>query len=192
MPRMSEAEKRKSHNKILGAASRLLRANGTEATSVSDVMQAAGLTHGGFYRHFKSKDELVAAAFRTAVDEVLNDMEEASDDAARKKARRDYVDTYLSQGHVDNRAEGCPLAALANDLGRGEEDGRREGLAAVDRVSELLATRGGRAEGTALLALMVGTVTLARLAESDVMAEGIVKAGRTAAELLEREWPLDT
>ncbi|MCK7612932.1 TetR/AcrR family transcriptional regulator [Roseibium sediminicola] len=189
MPRMSEAEKRKSHKKILEAAARMLRAQGTEATSVSDVMQAAGLTHGGFYRHFKSKDELVAAAFRTAVDDVLNDMEAAPDDGARTKARRDYVETYLSKAHVDNRAEGCPLAALASDLGRGEDGGRREGLAAVDRVAELLRTGGDSAQGTALLALMVGTVTLARLADTGTEAESIVAAGRTAADLLEKGWP---
>lgn len=190
MPRMSEAEKRKSHRKILEAASRMLRAQGTDATSVSDVMQAAGLTHGGFYRHFKSKDELVAAAFRTAVDDVLNDIEAAPDDGARAKARQDYVATYLSKAHVDNRAEGCPLAALASDLGRGENDGRREGLAAVGRVAELLRTGDDSAQGRALLALMVGTVTLARLADTGAGAEGIVDAGRTAAELLEKSWPM--
>lgn len=189
MPRMSEAEKRKSHKKILEAASRMLRAQGTEATSVSDVMQAAGLTHGGFYRHFKSKDELVVEAFRTAVDDVLNDMEETSDDAAQVIARRDYVDTYLSMAHVRNRAEGCPLAALASDLGRGDKDGRREGVAAIDRVSELLKTGGVQAQGTALLALLVGTVTLARLAETDTVAESILEAGQTGAELVERKWP---
>lgn len=188
MPRMSEAEKQRSHRKILDAASRMLRARGTEATSVSDVMQAAGLTHGGFYRHFKSKDELVAAAFRTAVDDVLGDMEKASSDAEQASARRDYVETYLSRAHVDNRAQGCPLAALANDIGRGDEEARREGLSAVERVSGLLNVAGDDAGGTALLALMVGTVTLARLAETDKAAERILEAGRVGAELLERDW----
>lgn len=188
MPRMSEAEKQRSHKKILDAASRMLRAGGTEATSVSDVMQAAGLTHGGFYRHFKSKDELVAAAFRTAVDDVLGDMEKASSDAEQASARRDYVETYLSKAHVDNRAQGCPLAALANDIGRGDEEARREGLSAVERVSGLLNVAGDDAGGTALLALMVGTVTLARLAETDKAAERILEAGRFGAELLERDW----
>jgi len=189
MPRMSEAEKRKSHNKILEAASRMLRANGTEATSVSDVMQAAGLTHGGFYRHFKSKDDLVAAAFRKAVDEVLSGMEAASNEAEQAEARRDYVETYLSKAHVDNRAEGCPLAALANDIGRGDEEARREGLSAVERVSRLLNAARDDDGGTALLALMVGTVTLARLAETGKGAERILEAGRAGADLLEREWP---
>lgn len=189
MPRVSEAEKQKSHNKILEAAARMLRTEGTEATSVSDVMQAAGLTHGGFYRHFKSKDDLVSAAFRKAVDDVLKDMEQAPGDTERNKARRDYIDTYLSKGHIDNRGEGCPLASLANDLGRGEDAARREGMAAVDRVSALLKTGDAAAQGTALLALMVGTVTLARLAENKKTIEAVLAAGRTGADLLEECWP---
>eukprot|EP00903_Cladosiphon_okamuranus_P002208 g2206.t1 len=170
----------------------MLRAEGTDATSVSDVMQAAGLTHGGFYRHFKSKDELVSAAFRKAVDDVLKDMEQAPDETERSKARRDYIDTYLSKCHVDNRGDGCPLAALANDLSRGEEAARHEGLAAFERVSGLLKTDESPAQGKALLALMVGTVTLARLAEAEGKSESILEAGRTAAELLERNWPTRT
>ncbi|WP_422378052.1 TetR/AcrR family transcriptional regulator [Roseibium sp.] len=189
MPRMSEAEKQKSHNKILEAAARMLREEGTDATSVSDVMQAAGLTHGGFYRHFRSKDELVSAAFRKAVDDVLTEMEQAPDDAQKTRARRDYIDTYLSKCHVDNRGDGCPLAALAIDLSRGEEAARRDGLAAVDRVSALLKTGDAAAQGTALLALMVGTVTLARLAENGEATEAILEAGRTGADLLEKQWP---
>ncbi|MBT8476236.1 MAG: TetR/AcrR family transcriptional regulator, partial [Alphaproteobacteria bacterium] len=77
MPRMSAQEKQKSHERILKAASRLFRERGIETTSVADVMKAAGLTHGGFYRHFASKDALVAAAFRHAVDEVLSVVEAA-------------------------------------------------------------------------------------------------------------------
>ena len=189
MPRMSEAEKQKSHNKILEAAARMLRAEGTDATSVSDVMQAAGLTHGGFYRHFKSKGELVSAAFRKAVDDVLTEMEQAPDETEKTRARRDYIDTYLSKCHVDNRGAGCPLAALANDLSRGDEAARRDGLAAVERVSTLLKAGDAAGQGTALLALMVGTVTLARLADREQAAEAILKAGRTGVDLLERQWP---
>ena len=86
MPRMSEAEKRKSHRRILDAASRLMREKGIGSTSVSDVMKAARLTHGGFYRHFSSKDELVAAAFQHAVDDVVKGIE-----AARSETELDTV-----------------------------------------------------------------------------------------------------
>jgi AcrR family transcriptional regulator len=77
MPRVSNEEKQRNHNKIVDAAARLFRENGIEMTSVADVMKAAGLTHGGFYRHFGSKEDLISAALDRAVDDVLKEGEEA-------------------------------------------------------------------------------------------------------------------
>ncbi|MBG6178147.1 TetR/AcrR family transcriptional repressor of nem operon [Labrenzia sp. EL_208] len=185
---MSEAEKRKTHKRILEQAARIFREKGTETTSVSDVMQAAGLTHGGFYRHFKSKDDLVVAAFRNAVDGVLADMEDAASDEEREKAREAYIDTYLSLCHVDNRGEGCPLAALAGELSRGQVGGRREGCDAMHRVSQQLKQAEDTAQGIATLALMLGTVTLARLAENVNVADCVLDAGRNGVELIQRDW----
>lgn len=189
MPRMSEAEKRKSHNRILEEAARIFRERGVETTSVSDVMQAAGLTHGGFYRHFRSKDELVAAAFKAAVDDVLADLENAASDEEKADTRKAYIETYLSPCHVDNRGEGCPLAALAGDLSRGAPDAKREGYDALERVSQQLSEGGEPAQGVALLALMLGTVTLARLADTDGGAQTVLDAGRTGVGLLQNDWP---
>ncbi|CTQ57648.1 TetR/AcrR family transcriptional regulator [Roseibium album] len=186
---MSEAEKRKTHERILEQAARIFREKGTETTSVSDVMQAAGLTHGGFYRHFKSKDDLVVAAFRNAVDGVLADMEDAASDEEREKAREAYIDTYLSMCHVDNRPEGCPLAALAGNLSRGPQDARAAGFQASERVSDQLREGPDTGQGVALLALMLGTVTLARLAETKDTAQSILDAGRAGVDLIRSEWP---
>ncbi|WP_306144889.1 TetR/AcrR family transcriptional regulator [Roseibium sp. MMSF_3412] len=189
MPRMSEAEKRKSHKRILEKAAQLFRERGVEAPSVSDVMQAAGLTHGGFYRHFKSKDDLVVSAFRLAVDDVLADMEAAVTEEERAAARADYIDTYLSMCHVDNRGNGCPLAALAGELSRGSPDAKAEGLHAVERVSEHLREGTDAGQGIALLALMLGTVTLARLAEREETVQTVLDAGHTGADLIRSAWP---
>ena len=186
---MSEAEKRKSHRRILDAAGRIFRERGVETTSVSDVMQAAGLTHGGFYRHFKSKDELVAAAFKTTVDDVLDDLENAGSDDRKAELRKAYIDTYLSQCHVNNRGEGCPLAALAGDLSRAAPDAKREGFGALERVAKQLSEGGDPAQGVALLALMLGTVTLARLAETDSAATSVLDAGRAGVALIQSDWP---
>lgn len=188
MPRMSEAEKRKSHNRILEKAGQIFRERGIETTSVSDVMQAAGLTHGGFYRHFKSKDDLVAAAFRTAVDGVLADMEHADSGDAKAAARRDYIETYLSLYHVGGRGDGCPLAALAGELSRGAPDARREGYNALTRTSQQLSSGNDPAQGLATLALMLGTVTLARLSEEDIDAQAMLDAGRKGVELIQNDW----
>ncbi|MEZ5913496.1 MAG: TetR/AcrR family transcriptional regulator [Paracoccaceae bacterium] len=88
---MSADEKQKTHERILKAASQLFRERGIETTSVADVMKAAGLTHGGFYRHFASKEALVAAAFSHAVDEVLSDVEAAPSGPDQASALDSYV-----------------------------------------------------------------------------------------------------
>ena len=118
MPRMSAAEKQKSHERILDAAARLFRERGIEATSVADVMKAAGLTHGGFYKHFPSKQALVAEAFRRAAEGLLSgaEAEAAPGRPARAEPRARYVARYLSGEHVSDAGHGCPIAALGADL----------------------------------------------------------------------------
>ncbi|MDU8913180.1 TetR/AcrR family transcriptional regulator [Aestuariicoccus sp. MJ-SS9] len=184
MPRVSNAEKLKSRRRILDAASAQFREKGIEATSLSDVMKAAGMTHGGFYRHFTDKDELVAAAFRNAVDDLISEIEALPDRSVRDRARADYIATYLSQDHVDRRAAGCPLAALGSELAR-VGGGTRTGTAeAVDRVATFLGADGVPAGGYALLSLLVGAVTLARLADDPAQSQAILDAARAAAEKL--------
>lgn len=189
MPRMSEAEKRKSHKRILDAASHLFRERGIEATSVSDVMQAAGLTHGGFYRHFKSKEALVADAFKAAVDEVQCDMLKAPDGKEHEAAREQYIARYLSSEHVDNHARGCPLAALGTEITRMDGAARSEASQAVESMARLLVEDSGDAmdEGIATLALLLGSITLARLADTPELAEKILRSGKRGRQLLERQ-----
>ncbi len=190
MPRVSEADKRKSHERILAAAARLLRERGIGATSVGDVMKAAGMTHGGFYRHFQSKDDLVAAAFEHAVDGVVHDMEAAPSAAARRASRETYLDTYLSMEHVRNRAQGCPLASLANELARAEHSARGAAASASTRMASLLNASDDRSstQGRAMMALLMGTVSLARLADTDDEAGDLLEAGKKALSLIQRHW----
>lgn len=180
MPRVSEAEKKKSRKRILDAAARLIRENGVEATSVADVMTAAGMTHGGFYRHFANKDELVRAAFLEAVDRSVGAMDVPETEGAREEARKRYVATYLSQEHVESRGTGCPIAALGAELGRGDRAAKKEAAASVDRVAALLADGDDKQEGYEKLALLVGTITLARLVDDAGPRQLILDAGATA------------
>ncbi len=191
MPRMSAAEKQRSHNRILDAAARLFRENGIASTSVADVMEGAGMTHGGFYRHFESKEDLVAAAFRRAVDGVVQDIEQEATADSRKRARDAYIDAYLSQQHVRDRGRGCPLAAMGADLARIGDGPQHEGAAAVERMARLLQQSGDdrNEQGLAMMALMVGSITLARLAETKTDTEEVLDAGRTGLALLEKQWP---
>ncbi|WP_300063146.1 TetR/AcrR family transcriptional regulator [uncultured Roseobacter sp.] len=179
---MSEAEKQKSHERIIDAAARLFREDGISATSVSDVMQAAGLTQGGFYRHFSSKEDLVATAFERSADELLNKAEGGT--AGEKRA--DYIARYLSLSHVKNAGQGCPFAASGSEVTRLGDGVRSEASDAIERISAMLDSSEDKTadDGVATLALLVGTITLARLAQSDAEATQIVEAGKVAINRL--------
>lgn len=190
MPRMSEAEKQRSHRRILDAAARLFRENGIEATSVAEVMNAAGMTHGGFYRHFGSKEELVAAAFRHAVDGVVAGIEEEETPEGRAGERDAYIAKYFSEAHLKDLGKGCPLAALGAELARAGQAPLHEGAEASIRMAEVLRHSGDpdNTQGLAIMALMMGTITLARLAENPEDAHQTLEAGKTGAALLQENW----
>ncbi|NIY76296.1 TetR/AcrR family transcriptional regulator [Thalassospira sp. HF15] len=182
MPRVSEAEKQKSRKRILDAAAKLIREQGIEATSVAEIMEAAGMTHGGFYRHFSNKDELISAAFLEAVDRSVRSMEVPDTDASPEEARNKYVATYLSREHVENRGVGCPLAALGAELVRSDGAARQEAAATVDRLAKLLSDGSDKQEGYEKLALLLGTVTLARLVDDPDQRQSILDAGVVAMD----------
>lgn len=193
MPRMSDAEKQRSHNRILDAAARLFRQNGIASTSVADVMKAAGMTHGGFYRHFDSKEDLVAVAFRHAVDDVVSDLEKATTPEGRDRERDNYIKTYLSRAHVMDGGQGCPLAAMGTELARTGGVSQQAGAVASARMAALLQKRSdtGMEQGLASMALLLGAVTLARLAETAEDSDRALKAGCAGLELLQDQWPVD-
>ncbi|MEM0948736.1 MAG: helix-turn-helix domain-containing protein [Pseudomonadota bacterium] len=187
---MSKAEKQRSHSRILDAAALLFRENGIGATSVSDVMKTAGMTHGGFYRHFASKEDLVEAAFSHAVDGVVADMERESTVEGRKRSRQAYVSKYLSQEHVEDRSHGCPLAAMGAELARTGNAHAQAGARAVARMAALLQNdpEGAPDQGLAEMALLLGTITLARLADTRDEATQTLKTGQIAVRLLQDHW----
>ena len=116
-PAEETAEK---HRRVLEAASVLFRERGIDAVSVSEVMKAAGLTHGAFYAHFTSKDDLASAAIRDAMAHSGGWLDDALDDPATAKAT--FLQRYLSARHRDGAGRGCPIAALAVEIGRREAD----------------------------------------------------------------------
>src|SRR5438874_7022730 len=104
--KVSREQMAENRHRILDAASRLFRAKGFDAVSVAEVMKAAGLTHGGFYGHFSSKDDLVAQTLAHVL----------AVDAGAEGDLRSFTETYLSPRHRDNAADGCPTAGLAADI----------------------------------------------------------------------------
>src|SRR5690242_11201021 len=165
--------KQKTREKVLKAAAKAIRAHGPHRVGVADVMRDAGLTHGGFYAHFESKDDLVAAAIGQMFEQSRARFESEVKDYPAARALTAYVDFYLSQWHRDARASGCPIPALAADLPRLDRAARSRFAAGVAGLTRLVAERIaqlGHAQPEALarsvVAEMVGALSLAR-AEPD-------------------------
>jgi TetR/AcrR family transcriptional regulator, transcriptional repressor for nem operon len=165
--------KQKTREKVLKAAAKAIRAHGPHRVGVAGVMRDAGLTHGGFYAHFESKEDLVAAAigqmFEQARARFLNEVK----DYPPAQALNAYVDFYLSTAHRDGRASGCPIPALAADLPRLHRVARARFAEGVSALTERIAERigqlgleGAEALARSIVAEMVGALSLAR-AEPD-------------------------
>ena len=117
MPRRSAADKAKTHEKILSHASREFRARGS-SVGIADVMKEIGLTQGGFYRHFESKDELFIDAIALSFRELGDRLERVAESVPYEKAPEAIIDAYLSMDHVRHPETWCALASLAPDIGR--------------------------------------------------------------------------
>src|SRR5260370_12749532 len=130
------AETRK---RIVRAAARKFREQGIVATGLNDLMKAAGLTHGGFYKHFESKDQLVAEACADAVDAAIAEMGMEAQPTINAA-----VAAYLSTRHRDDPASGCPLAAIGSELSRTDKKTRE---AATQGFKRLVAVLAGEVEG---------------------------------------------
>src|SRR5580693_2781609 len=113
--------KAKVHQKIVKDASRRVRAKGLTGAAVSAVMQDAGLTHGGFYKHFGSKDELLIESLSEAFREIVDRLAQAAEKSPPGTAWKAIVKAYLSPEHCDHAECGCPMAALAPELARADK-----------------------------------------------------------------------
>ena len=167
--RYDAEHKQKTRERVLQEAAKAIRAEGPHRIGVAGVMAKAGLTHGGFYAHFKSKDELVTAAighmFEQSVGRRIRETE-GQEPAAGLNA---YIDFYLSAGHRDSRTSGCPMAALAADLPRLDAAAQTcfaAGVAAATAgIADLLQKLGRDAPedlAASAIAELVGALSLAR------------------------------
>src|SRR5690349_8558801 len=123
MARTPNSRKEDTHERIVEAAARALRRNGYAGVGVADVMKEAGLTHGGFYAHFPSRDALLVEALERAGKHSFESVTRAAEQRAAKgvSAFRALVESYLSDGHLGSMESGCPVAALGSDMPRQSE-----------------------------------------------------------------------
>lgn len=173
--KVSREQMAENRRKILNAASRLFRAKGFEAVSIAEVMNAAGLTHGGFYGHFRSKDELIACALATACD--FTPGRELDIDA--------FIRGYLSPRHRENVAGGCPLAGLTAETLRQTPEARAaitEGLREqIERMSSALHDKGvtdARQAAIGNLAALAGALVFARACDDPALSDELLEQTR--------------
>lgn len=187
--RYTESHKERTRLRVLGEAAAAIRTKGAERVSVSDVMAAAGLTHGGFYAHFESKDDLVAQAITHMFDSAHNrfflGLTEGRDPAT---AVATYVDFYLSPEHRLERANGCPIATLSGDLPNLSERARERFTYGTERVvaglaklAKKLGAKNPTAVAWSAMAELSGALALSRTV-SDEQAEAILRHSRASVK----------
>ncbi|MEU8844095.1 TetR/AcrR family transcriptional regulator [Streptomyces roseus] len=183
MGRVSQAQAQENRRRVVEMASQLFREQGT-SVSVADLMKAAGLTHGGFYKQFDSKealiDEAVSHAFGELAERRATTLEDS--DGERAAAQRALIDGYLSPRHRDSPATGCPAAGLATDMARdpGDRGAHRTYADGVSEFADWLATDDSDRDGIVRLCTMLGAVVLARATKDSPLSDEILAAARAA------------
>ncbi len=179
--------------KLCSHAARQLKEVGSSQLSVKSVMDAEGMTVGGFYAHFKSKDELLSRAVETAFEETLVDVYDNIEHLDNAEWIEVAVSTYLSELHRDTLSIGCPVASLLSDVPRGKPELKKsfeKGLKKlVARYEQRLASSGhedASATATALFALMSGGIQMSRCAATKKYSNEILASCLAAAKTMTR------
>jgi TetR/AcrR family transcriptional repressor of nem operon len=180
----SQLEKQRTHARIVEIAAKRLREEGLEGVGVADLMKEAGLTVGGFYKHFASRDELVAEAMRVAFTSWENKLEANGIDVAEVPLE-DMASSYLSTRHRDNPGDGCAFTSLTGDLARSDPKTRDIATRQIKRNIELMTGRMSKddrslARQRAILAMcaMAGAVGFSRIVDDEALSEEILNAVR--------------
>lgn len=184
--RSSRQDTEKHRKEIIEASARLFREKGVENVSVPELMQAVGMTHGGFYKHFSSKDDLVPIAYDTAFGQVLDRLKTVTgqDGDGPNAAWNALVSYYLTAAHRDNPGDGCATAALAGDTARLGRDSQAQAayehgvegmLEALDRAQD---GPERRAKSLVALSTMVGALLLSR-STTGALSDQFLDAART-------------
>jgi TetR/AcrR family transcriptional repressor of nem operon len=182
--RHSKAEKTKTHKRIVALASRRFREQGLAGIGIADLMKEAGLTVGGFYKHFTSRDALVTEAVGSAL-ELWKNQVDAAASGGPSVSYESLVDEYLSDTHRNHPGAGCPVGALAGDLARSDKRTRAVVSRKIRENIELLVTLirktkkmdedGARSQAILTYCALVGAVGMARAVLDEELSREILK-----------------
>jgi len=182
-PSIRAAAKEASHERIVSAAARAIRRSGYDGTGVADIMREAGLTHGAFYAHFASREDMLAEAADRACAESAAAAAGAVAAAPRGKALESMLCAYLSSEHVEHAEMGCPLAALGSETPRQAPEVRRVTTRHIKEMIDLLARQspdwgqpGAHEQALVTIATMVGALLLARAVDEPALSARLREA----------------
>ena len=185
--RYSKEHNHETHARIVRKASVRLREKGAHGIGVADLMKEAGLTHGGFYAHFDSREALVIEAFNYAMDRSTDRWRKMAEQTPPEKRFAAIVESYLTTIHRDDPGHGCTVPTLGPEIAREGPKARRAFAAKLDEMIEMMADqvpelprKAARAQAIAALSTMAGALVLSRIAGSGEFSEEILDAGREA------------
>jgi TetR/AcrR family transcriptional regulator, transcriptional repressor for nem operon len=194
--RYSKEHKLETHARIVKKASVRLREKGAHGIGVADLMKDAGLTHGGFYAHFDSREALVIEAFAYAMDRGTERWRRIAEQTPPDKRLATIVESYLTPLHRDDPGNGCAIPTLGAEIARESPKTRKAFAAKLEQMIDALAAqlpgvprKAARKQAMAMIATMMGTMVLARIAGNGEFSDEILAAGRAA--LVERAAPLE-
>jgi AcrR family transcriptional regulator len=183
MKRAASRSKEATHERIVEVAARAIRRSGYNGTGVADIMKEAGLTHGGFYAHFPSREAMLAEAADRAGVETVTASTRIAAAAPPDKALQSLLRAYLSKAHVKGVEKGCPIAALGSEMPRQSPDVRRAATRSIKEMIDVVARQspewgqsGAHERALVTVATMVGTLLLARAVDDPKLSDALLEA----------------
>jgi TetR/AcrR family transcriptional repressor of nem operon len=185
--RYSKEHKQETHARIVRKAAVRLREKGAHGIGVADLMKEAGLTHGGFYAHFDSREALVIEAFSHAMDRSTERWRKVAEEVPPEKRLATIVDTYLTETHRDDPGHGCAVPTLGAEIARETPKTRKAFALKLEQMIDMMADqildvprKTARKQAMATLATMMGTIVMSRIAGNGELSEEVLSAGREA------------
>src|SRR5207244_705444 len=183
MKRAASRSKQATHDRIVEAAARAIRRSGYNGTGVADIMKDAGLTHGGFYAHFPSREAMLADAADRAGSESVGMMERIAATSPPQRALQAMMQAYLSKAHVEGVETGCAAAALGSEMPRQAPEVRQAATRRIKEMIDLVARQspdwgrpGAHERALFTVATMVGTLVLARAVDDPKLSDALREA----------------
>jgi len=183
MKRQAPRAKDVTHERIVAAAARAIRRSGYDGTSVADIMKEAGLTHGGFYVHFASREAMLAEAADRAGAEAVDASQRIAATAPPPQALEALLQAYLSKQHIEGIETGCPIAALGSEMPRQAPEVRRAATRRIKEMIDVVARQspdwgqpGAHQRALVTMATALGALVLARAVDDPKLSDAVREA----------------